>query len=145
MMSYKTYKIWCILLDSPNEWLNVMDVAHNVDMTSRQVSSIVGTMPSPPVVKERDKNDKALYITVKGTDKEIFDLKSKVVSTYFGISQDMQKKVYGALSPIGWMSVTDIADDTGVERLNVSRILSILPGVVCKGTGSITLYRLECE
>ena len=142
-INYKAYRIWRVLLDSPNQWLSVMDVAHDVNMTARQVSSIVGTMPSPPVVKERDGSDKNIYIMVQGTDDEIFRLKSEVVSSYFDISQDMCHKVQCALSPVGWMSVADISDDTGVERLNVSRILSIMPNVVCKGTGSITLYRLK--
>ena len=61
-INYKTYRIWRVLLDSPNEWLNVMSVAHSVNMTSRQVSSIVNTISSPNIRKERDAGDKELYI-----------------------------------------------------------------------------------
>ena len=142
-MNYKTYRIWRILLDSPNEWLSVMDVAHDVNMTSRQVSAIVGTMPSPPVKKERDEKTKDLLMTVEGTEQEIFDLKAKVVSKCFDLSPDMCTRVQSALSPIGWLSVADVSEDTGIERLDVSRILSILPDVICKGTGSVTMYRLK--
>ena len=142
-MNYKTYRVWRVLLDKPNEWQDVMDVAHTVNMTSRQVSSIVGLMDSPLVFKERDEHDKKLYVTVKGTEKEIFELKNKIVSGYFGLSPDEIHHVHLSLSPVGWMSVADISDDTGIERISVSRILSILPGVVSKGMGSITLYRLE--
>ena len=142
-MNYKTYRIWRVLLDSPNEWLSVMDVAHDVNMTSRQVSAIVGTMPSPPVRKERDEKTKDLMMTVQGTEEEIFELKSRVVSKCFDLSPEMCVQVRSALSPIGWLSVADVSEDTGIERLDVSRILSILPDVVCKGTGSVTMYRLK--
>ena len=142
-MNYKTYRIWRELLDNPNKWLSVTDVAHDVNMTSRQVSSIAGMMPSPPIIKERDKNDKNLYIMVSANDEELAELRKNVVLGYFGLSADMCVQVREALSPIGWMSVADISDDTGIERLDVSHILSILPDVLSKGTGSITLYKLR--
>ena len=144
-MNYRTYRVWRVLLDKPNEWIDVMSIAKLVNMTSRQVSSVVGMMGSPHVMKERDEDDKKLYVIVKGTDDEIFKLKNYVVSGYFGLSVDEIECVHGSLSPIGWMSVADIADDTGIERIGVSRILSILPDVVTKSTGSVTMYRLkEC-
>ena len=142
-INYKTYRIWRVLLDSPNEWLNVMSVAHSVNMTSRQVSSIVNTIASPYIHKERDAGDKELYISVMGTPEEILQIKAQVMHDYYGISSDMCGQVKDTLSPIGWMTVGDISDDTGIERLNVSRILSILPDVVSKGSGSVTMYRLK--
>lgn len=142
-LNYKAYRIWRVLLDSPNEWLNVIDVAHDVNMTSRQVSSIVNIIGSPHVVKERDANNKELYISVQGTPAEILKLKKQVMYDYYGISSDMYSKIEDTLSPVGWMTVGDISDDTGIERLDVSRILSVLPSVVTKSTGSVTLYRLK--
>ena len=142
-INYKTYRIWRVLLDSPNEWLSVMDVAHDVNMTSRQVSSIVNTISSPNIIKERDANNKELYITIQGTPEEILQIKTQVMYDYYGISPNMCGQVKNTLSPIGWMTVGDISDDTGIERLNVSRILSILPNVVSKGSGSVTMYRLK--
>ena len=141
-MNCKTYRVWGALLEYPNDWQSVMKIAYDINMTARQVSSIVGMMPSPPVVKERDEKDNKLYVRVIGTPEEISKLRAEVISDYFGISPDTWERVMNSLSPIGWMSVTDISDDTGVEKLRVSRILSALPNVVSKGSGTVTLYRL---
>lgn len=142
-LNYKAYRIWSVLLNNPNEWFSVIDVAHDVNMTSRQVSSIVNVIASPYIIKERDKNNKELYITVQGTPEEILNLKKQVMHDYYGISADMYTRVEDTLSPVGWMTVGDISDDTGIERLNVSRVLSVLPTVVTKSTGSVTMYRLK--
>ena len=141
-MNCKTYKIWCMLLSAPNEWQSITSMAYDMNMTSRQVSSIVGMMPSPPVVKERDENDNKLYVRLEGTHEEITRMKAQVISDYFGIPPETWIRVQHSLSPVGWMSVSDISDDTGVEKLRVSRILAALPNVVSKGSGTVTLYRL---
>lgn len=142
-MSYKTYKIWRILLDNPNDWMSVKDVARDMNMTSRQVSSVVGMMPSPPVRKERDEGTKELMMILEAGEEEVRKMRYDLIHEFFGISDDMCAKIEGALSPIGWLSVADLSEDTGIEIFNVTKVLSILPNVVSRGTGSVSLYRLK--
>lgn len=139
-MKVKGYKILSELLTTPNEWWDISELAFNINLTRKQVYYTALQLPTPPV--EMDKNGKEIYIRIAGTEEEIEKYKKNLYMKRYNISKETYDEVISALSTAGWMSVSDISKTINVDRIMVSRALSISDCVESKCDGNICLYRL---
>ena len=142
-MNSKTYKILKIILETPNEWHSTTSLAYDVDMTTRQVVAIIGAYEHLPLEKDRDSQNNRTYVMFQGTKEEASAILTRITEEYYGISEEMKKTIYDTLSPVAWMTVTDIVEDTNFKRCDVSRTLGLLEGVATKTSGEAVMYRRE--
>ena len=143
-MNTKAYKILKIILEHPNEWQSVPNLASEVDMTRRQVTAVICAYRYLPLEKDRGNYD-CTYVMFKGTDDEANDVLAQITEEYYGITDDMKEKIYNALSPVAWMSIMDIAEDTNINKGDVTHALGLIDGVITKTSGVLVLYRRESE
>ena len=97
-------------------------------------------MPMPPVTKIRDEYG-LLKVKLTATDDELKELQHDLVIDCYNITDDMQSAIMQSLSPVGWMSASDVAFDTDIDRLDVARALTVMDGVLRKGPKASMLYR----
>ena len=60
---------------------------------------------------------------------------------FYNLDEDMLDRIYSSLSPIGWMSVSDIALETEYDAMDVAKALSVMNNIATKRRGSSALYR----
>ena len=140
-MNGKTYKVLREILAYPNGYLSVSDIAFKTNMTSKQIFSIIGILNLPFVHKEYDPDIKTPRFRIEATLEERETALRDATIDYYEISEDMMDIVYRNLSSVGWLSISDLAEDTGMNTQDVSKTLSVLTGVVTKERGSSVYYR----
>lgn len=61
----------------------------------------------------------------------------------YEISDDLINGVTAAMSSAGWTTITDISEETGLSKANVSKVLRVIPpgDIDTKPTGTCILYR----
>ena len=140
-MNTKTYKVLRTILENPNSWQSITALAHDVDLTQRQIVAITCAYGHLPLKKDRDNVLNRSYVMFEGTDKEAEEALDQVTSEYYNISDEMKRTVYNSLSSVAWMSVSDVMDDTHYNRCDVARTLGLLEGVTTKTSGVLMLYK----
>lgn len=138
----KAYKIWMVLFERPNTWTNVGDIAYEVDMSNRQVLSVLQTMNSPYIEKEvlGDYMGTAVKLTI--SDEDFRRLRREVLMSYHELDEEVFNRIRSTLSPIGWTSAQDISNITGYRGSRVYVAMSLMDDVISKDTGSNKLYML---
>lgn len=79
----------------------------------------------------------------RGSEEEASAMLSRITSEFYGISDEMKRDIYNTLSPVAWMTVADIVEDTDYKRCDVSRALTLMDGIVTKTSGEAVMYRRE--
>ena len=142
-MNSKTYRVLKAVLKR-EKYISVSEVAFETNLTCRQVQSLISMLALPFIVTEYDSVHNVNRLMIIATPEEREATLRKATIEYYGISPDMMGKVHDSLSSTGWMSVFDIAEDTELYHMDVSKALSLMDDVVSKETGMGTLYR-RCE
>lgn len=140
-MNMKTFKVWNALLNCPNEWIHILTICEIAGLTSKQVVRILSGFDSPFLLREHRTD--GTYVCIYATDDELTHLRKDIVREFHGIDNDFVEKVYSVLLPIGWVSVTDIAFDTGLKPQKVSAALSTMDCVIRKTIGNTHVYARE--
>ncbi len=141
-MNNNEFKIWMTLLDSPNKWLDAMEVAYLTNLTRLQASSILlsDRISGPNLEKDFDKSCRMPIIRIHGTPAELEELRQRVITRFYHIDESSKQKARNTLSSASWMTASDVAADTGMDRLTVSRTLAATDGIAVKRTKTGTMY-----
>lgn len=134
----KTFKVWNALLNHPNEWMHILSICDSVDLTSKQVVRILSGFRTPYLLREHRSD--GTYVRILATDKELTALRNDIVREFHGIDDKFIDAVQSVLLPIGWVSVTDIAFDTGLKPLKVSAALTTMNNVKQSTIGNTIVY-----
>ena len=137
----KAYRIWKRLFEDPNKWLMMKDIAFDVNMTCRQVSSVVQTMNSPYIIRDEE-NDAWPAIMLKVPEKDLDALKFDVISSYNKLDDEMFNAIRSTLSPVGWTTAQDLSAITGYTGAKLSLALSLMDDVIAKDGGKTKMYML---
>lgn len=127
------------LLDHRERWLDVAEVARCTDLTVRQVLSILATIDAPYLCKRKEP-DGVTVVMFSITEDEAERVRKEKKAERFGFTEAHFEEVRGAMSPAGWMSIGEIAEDTGFNRTNVARMLPLMDGVALKEEGDRKYY-----
>lgn len=144
-MNNSTYKVWMILLNNPRKWMDVSEIAYLTNLTRRQASTILLINLSSPLIEKEHITDKdpVLQVRLNGTDNDLAQLRRQITTECYNITEEKKQAVWGCLSIAGWTTVSDIAFDTGMKRLEVARVLMVSDNVISKETSSGTFYRRD--
>ena len=142
-MNSKTYKVLKAVLKR-EKYISVSEVAFETNLTCRQVQSLISMLALPFITYEYDQANNVNRMVIVATPEERAATLRAATIEYYNISPDMISKVHSSLSSTGWMSVFDIAEDTDLYHMDVSKALTLMDDVVSKETGMGTLYR-RCE
>lgn len=137
-MNAKSYRVWKVLLEAPHVWISLMDISDKTGLTHKQVVSVVSGLNTG--LLERGGCSGDTRIRLKGTKEQIEATRKRVVMDYHGIDQEVIDTLYEHLSPVGWISITDISNDTGLKVNTISAALSIMDDVVKTTSGHTNLY-----
>lgn len=141
-MNMKTYKVWNALLENPNEWMHILNICDSAGLTSKQVIRIISGFHSPYLQKEHRSD--GTYVCIYATPHELHSLRNAIIREFHEIDTEFIEMVDSVLMPIGWVSVTDIACDTGLKPQKVSAALSTMDGVIQKTIGNTHVYAKSC-
>lgn len=137
----KAYKIWKRLFKEPNIWLDLGDIAYDVNMTCRQVSSVVQTMNSAYIRKsDNGKQRPAIKLCCDGEELEL--LKREVIISYNQLNDEIFDTIRASLSPVGWTSAQDVALITGYHGATINIATQLMDDVVSKDAGKSKYYML---
>jgi hypothetical protein len=137
-MNQKTYKVWKYLLTYPNQWLSVYTISSELRLTFRQVISVLSGINSEYILKEH--TGEGVEVCLDADEETLALLKSNAVRDYFDIDDGFINLIYTVLPPCGWISITDIAEDTGLKPIKISAALSTMTNVQHKCVGSMQMY-----
>lgn len=70
-------------------------------------------------------------------------MKRLILIQKYEISEELINVVTSTMSTAGWTTITDISEETGLSKANVSKVLKVLPpgNIDTKPTGTCILYR----
>ena len=139
-MNNNIFKVLTLLTKNPGKWYDIQTVAFNTNLTNRQALSTITMMKIPYVVKGRD-NDNKLIIRFDGDDDAVKETQRIMIIEHYRITDEHRKKVYNTLSSAGWMSVTDLLEETGLPKNTLSRTLMVTDGVVSMKDDTSVFYR----
>lgn len=137
-MNMKTYKVWNALLSHPNEWLHILNICDLASMTSKQVIRILSGFHTPFLLKEHRTD--GTYVCIDTTPDELITLRREIIREFHEIDTEFIDKINSVLLPIGWISVTDIAYDTGLKPQKISAALTTMDNVIQKTIGNTHVY-----
>lgn len=137
-MNMKTYKVWDALLTHANEWMHILAICNTADLTSKQVVRILSGFNTPYL--QREHRSDGTYACIFANEEELRALRRCVIREFHNIDDEFIRAVEAVLLPIGWVSVTDIAYDTGLKPLKVSAALSTMDNVIHKTIGNTQVY-----
>jgi hypothetical protein len=140
-MNQKVYKVWKLLLNNPNEWLSVYWISSQLKLTFRQVISVISGINSEYIEKERTEG--GVVVSLNVTDEQLTEIWRKVTREFYNIDETFIDTVRHALSSCGWLSITDIAADTGLKPIKISMALSTMDNVKHKCVDAKHLYLKE--
>jgi len=141
-VSPKAYKIWKVLFKRPNEWISMTTLSCDVNMSNRQISSVIQTMNCPNIVKSEATGNQEQEVMLKVTDEEFRALWNEVMRTYHGIDDTVLSNIRATLSPVGWTSAKDISLMTGYRGFKVYVAISQMDDVISKNYRSSKMYML---
>lgn len=143
-MNIKSYKVLKTVLQKPNEWVSVAELAYSVDLTYRQVLTILRTSELfENLVESHERRD--FYIKLKATEEEVKKFMRNATIDCYKIDDEKIKKVTNALSTFGWLSVMDISEDSGLNKTCVTKTLSVMNNIDHKTENSVTFYKLRSD
>lgn len=137
-MNQKTYRVWKELIDNPNEWMYVCDMATPTRLTAKQVTSILSSFRLENL--QREHTEYGTKVMLEISDNELSLLKRNVIKEYHDIDDEFIDQVYSVLAPCGWITVTDIAYDTGLKPTKISAALTVMDNVKHRVIGSTQVY-----
>lgn len=137
-MNMKTYKVWEALLSNSNKWIHILNICDLTDLTSKQVVRILSGFRSPYLKKEHRSD--GTYACILASPYEVDELRKAVIREFHGIDSELIESINNVLSPFGWVSITDIAYDTGLKPLKISAALSTMDNVIQKTIGNTHVY-----
>ena len=140
-MNQKVYKVWKLLLNNPNEWLSVYWMSSQLKLTFRQVISVISGIHSDYIDKER--TGEGVMVILNVNDEQLSDMRKHVTREFYDIDDAFIERIYQTLSPCGWLSITDIAKDSGLKPIKISMALATMDNVKHKCIGSMHLYLKE--
>ena len=140
-MNQKVYKVWKLLLGHPNEWLSVYWMSAQLKLTFRQVISVISGINSQYIEKER--TGEGVMVILNVDDSQLKLMKRYVTREFYNIDDLFIASVNDALSSCGWLSITDLAKDTGLKPIKISMALTTMDNVKHKCIGSMHLYLKE--
>lgn len=137
----KAYRIWRRLFEEPNRWITLNEIAFDVDMTCRQVSSVIQTMNSDNIIRAGDPRAKPA-VMLKCTKEEYDALKREVTLSFNHLDDEVFWNIRRSLSNVGWTSAQDVALLTGYGGAKISIAVSFMDDVKSKDAGKSKLYML---
>jgi len=135
----KSLRVFEMLCDVPNRWIDVMEVARILNMTARQVSTAVLCLPDGLIQKER--HDGILQVRLNGTPEELTHKLFELKAMSLDVSEDMKDKVQSVLTT-DWLTVEEICELTDLTPSEVSNTLSVLENAALKYVGRVQLCRV---
>lgn len=139
MITSKECRIWMVLLDSPNQWIDMQEIGFLTGMTSKQASSIINHM-STDMIQKGHNMDGGLQAMLEIAPEDIQCTRSNILRECHGITDEMERNVINSLSTVGWFSVMDVCDLTGYRKNDVMTILRTSDDILKKTANSSTLY-----
>lgn len=134
-MTRKMFKIWSVMFTYPaGAWVDASDIAKKSDMTARQVMSVFAHIDCDMLIRDGS----SYKFDGNERDKEL--MRRKVIAECYGISDETIESVRRTLSEVGAISVTDICEETGLDKSAVSRILHMMDDVRTVPSGAQVLY-----
>ena len=76
-------------------------------------------------------------------DEQLAMMRKNVTREFYDIDESFIQRVNDTLSPCGWLSITDIAKDSGLKPIKISMALTTMDNVKHKCIGSMHLYLKE--
>lgn len=141
-MNTKIYSIWEMMLARPGEWIYVRDIAYEVDLSNKQLYTLMSKFPTPPVEKANDDSGTLSRIRLVGSDEFIQRLAVALVRDKYKITDEVLARIHDTLPTAGWMSLSDLCCETGCSKIVVSKSLAMLDDVEqCKQCKDKKLYR----
>lgn len=137
-MNAKCYKVWRVLLDDPSEWKALPMICDTTGLTIKQAVSILTGLDNGVLEKEKDRG--TLMVRLNMVDFDVEQIRKDVIRDYYKIDEEIVSTLYNSLSPIGWVSITDISQDTGLKVNTISAALSIMDDVIKTVSGHTNLY-----
>lgn len=141
-MNGKTYRVLKELLNTKDGYISASDIAFSVNMTGKQVQSIISMLNLPIICRVYDENMHCTRLKLEATPEERRRIFIEATVEYYGLSDETINKVRNSLSPVGWMSVSDIVEDTQLESLEVVKALAVMDNIMIKERGSSVFYRI---
>lgn len=140
MMNNNSFKVLSFLIKSPMKWYDTQTIAYDTNLTNRQVLSTINMISSPYLQKDRDV-DRRLIIMFNGDSEAIKETRKMMVVEHYRISEDIMDNVYKTLSSAGWLTMTDLIEETGYSKSTLGKVLAVMDGVVSTNSGTSMLYR----
>ena len=152
-MDNKLYRIWKALLQMPERWVDVQEVACMADLTCRQVFAQIAHIPQGTILKRTnleyqkgaDGSQKVSQLYLNVPEEDIPELRAMVERRYFCISDEQVALVRNTLSSAGWQTLDDIVAQTDLRKCDVTRILSTMTDISMKYFGAVQSYKLGVE
>lgn len=141
MIKNKELKIWLCLLEYPDTWNDVAHIAHDSDLTYRQVITIIGKR-HPELIQKR-KDNRITQVKFAGDREMAEKVRRELYAEYYHVSKEEQVLVRNTLSFAGWMTTNDIESETGLKSQHINHILSTMEGICSTYNGSSMMYRRE--
>lgn len=139
-MNNNSFKVLSFLIKSPMKWYDTQTIAYGTNLTNRQVLSTINMLSVPYVEKSRDE-DKKLIIMFNGDENAIRETRRKMVIEHYHISEEDMDVIFRTLSSAGWLTMTDLIEETGHTKSTLGRALAVMDNVVSVNSGTSMLYR----
>lgn len=91
-MNNNEYKTWTVLLNNPNKWLDVMEVAYLTNLTRRQVSSILSARITDPHLEHGF--NKAYHmptVRMAADESALSEMRKQVITDFYHITPAMKE------------------------------------------------------
>lgn len=126
-MSHKReYAIKRMILAHPRQWLNMMDIACEVNLTYRQTVKLCQCMAQPPYECRVSPFTDMLQIRVDVDGDGVRLLMRDLMERSFGITDEMELTLERILDERGDMTLSELMGATGYTRSEILRMISIL-------------------
>lgn len=139
----KAYRIWKELFNNPNLWMDATSLGQMVDMSGRGVISVICTMNSPYIEREKGTCTTSPRVRLSVTDEELKDLYKAVTKMYYRIDDKMMHEIRDCITPLGWISSKDISEITGYRGATVAIALSMMDDVHMQKHDTIKMYTCD--
>ena len=139
----KAFRVWKELFKNPNIWMDASSLGQRVDMSGRELISVVCTMNSPYIEREKGTCSSAPRVKLNVTEEEQRDLYRAVMKLYYRIDQDMMDEIRSCITPLGWISSKDISEITGYRCATVAIAISLMDDVRMTKADTIKMYSCD--
>lgn len=141
MRNTRVYKIWLMLLENPGKWYHTDDIAYDLDLTRKQLYAMLAKFPTPPVEKDRTDGCYGFRVRVCGSEQYLEKVKEAIMRDMYNLSDELIQEIHDALPIAGWISLSDLSQDTGYSMTQLSRVISLLDDIDFKSLQGIPLYK----